>query len=166
MNAKVLRALSYGVYAVGVKTPDGRLSASIVNALAQVTNDPPCVCVCVNHKNYTNECIKESGQFSISVFSREATLIQIGSLGFTSGRDHDKLAAQKFRVDPNGLPLLENNICAWFICKVIGQTETSTHTLFLAEVTETSEEVAGHPMSYEYYHTVVKGKTPKNAPHA
>ena len=165
MNTMALLSISYGIYAIGVKAPDSRPSASIVNALIQVTAEPPCICVCINHSNFTNECIKNNGLFSVSVFSQGATLVQIASLGFTSGHDHDKLASQKYRVDPNGLPILEENVCTWFVCKVIGQTETATHTLFTAEIVETEDEVIGHPMTYEYYRTVVKGKTPKNAPH-
>ena len=165
MDMLALHSIAYGLYAVGVTAPDGRPSVSIVNALMQITACPPCVCVCVNRKNYTNECIKRSGLFSVSVFSEEATLIQIGSLGFTSGREHDKLASQKYRVDQNGLPLLEDNVCTWFTCRVTGEVEAATHTLFMAEILDAADQIVGVPMTYEHYRTVIKGKTPKNAPH-
>jgi len=166
MNNNVFGAISYGLYAIGTKTPDGRANASVVNALIQVTTEPPCVCVCVNHVNFTNECLKNDGLFTVSVFNENATLIQIGGLGFKSGRDFDKLDGRKYRLDSDGLPILEENICTNFKCKVISSSETTTHTLFVAEVVETSdEELNGKPITYEYYRTVVKGKASKNAPH-
>ena len=42
--------------------------------------------------------------------------------------------------------------------------ETSTHTVFLGEVVE-GDILKNEPaMTYAYYHKVVKGKSPKNAP--
>ena len=42
--------------------------------------------------------------------------------------------------------------------------ETSTHTVFLGEVLDADVLKPGTPMTYSYYHKVVKGKSPKNAP--
>ena len=42
--------------------------------------------------------------------------------------------------------------------------ETSTHTVFLGEVIEGDTLKTEPPMTYAYYHQVVKGKSPKNAP--
>lgn len=40
-----------------------------------------------------------------------------------------------------------------------------THTIFLGEVTDCELNRAdGIPMTYLYYHTVIKGNSPKNAP--
>jgi len=166
MNTSALFTISYGLYALGVKTPDGKPSVCVVNAMMQVTAEPPCVCVCVNRNNYSNECIKNNGLFTVSVFSEEAEFMQIAPLGFKSGRDTDKLEGKNFTLDKDGLPVLSDNICAWFKCKVISATETSTHTLFIAEVIDTCEDIKGKPMTYEYYRTVIKGKASKNASHS
>ena len=42
--------------------------------------------------------------------------------------------------------------------------ETSTHTVFLGEVMEAEVLHGGTPMTYAYYHKVLKGKTSVNAP--
>lgn len=58
-----------------------------------------------------------------------------------------------------------NDVCGYVVCKVIDTMETSSHTVFLGEVIE--GEVTGDgrtPMTYAYYHNVIKGKSPKNAP--
>ena len=42
--------------------------------------------------------------------------------------------------------------------------ETATHTVFLGEVLDADVLKNEEPMTYTYYHKVVKGKSPKNAP--
>ena len=42
--------------------------------------------------------------------------------------------------------------------------ETSTHTVFLGEVTDGDVLETAPAMTYAYYHNVIKGKSPKNAP--
>ncbi len=43
--------------------------------------------------------------------------------------------------------------------------EAATHTVFLGEVIDGDVFTnTGQPMTYAYYHQVIKGKSPKNAP--
>ena len=42
--------------------------------------------------------------------------------------------------------------------------ETSSHTVFLGEVVDADNLKSAPPMTYAYYHNVIKGKSPKNAP--
>ena len=42
--------------------------------------------------------------------------------------------------------------------------ETETHTVFLGEVIDAQPLKSGEPMTYAYYHKVLKGKSPKKAP--
>ena len=44
------------------------------------------------------------------------------------------------RVLREGEPVLREDICCWFLCKVLDSIETLTHTVFLAEVTAGSDE--------------------------
>ena len=91
MYDKILTSLSYGICAVGVKGATAP-NACIVNAVIQISSYPMTVAVSINHSNYTNECIKQSGQFSVSVLSENTSGAVIGALGFNSGRDGNKLA--------------------------------------------------------------------------
>lgn len=163
MNKNIFRSISYGMYALGVKGENGP-SASIVNTVMQVTSSPVNIAVCVNHGNYTNECIKKNGEFSVSVLSEDTSGTIIGALGFSSGRDSNKLLNVKHKVLREGIPVLREDICCWFLCKVVSQVETVTHTVFIAEVISGSEETVGTPMTYDFYHKVIKGKAPKAAP--
>ena len=54
MNSMILRNLSYGMYAIGVKGKE-RPSACIVNTVVQITSQhPPIIAVSMNHYNYTS----------------------------------------------------------------------------------------------------------------
>ncbi len=43
--------------------------------------------------------------------------------------------------------------------------DAGTHTIFLGEVTDCDlNREDGIPMTYQFYHSVIKGASPKNAP--
>lgn len=163
MNNKILTSLSYGMFAIGTKG-DSMPNACIVNTVVQITSNPLTIAVSVNHDNYTNECIKKNGMFTVSVLSENTSGAVIGALGFTSGRDGNKLENVNHKILREGAPVIQENICCWFLCKVTGSIETVTHTIFVAELVAGSESINGTPMTYKFYHDVIKGKAPKNAP--
>lgn len=163
MKEEVLRALSYGLYAVGVKEGEKK-SACIVNTVFQVTADPMFVAMSMSHDNYSWQCIRESGVFTVSVLSEQTPAKVIGALGFHSGREKDKLADIAYFVTDQGLPVVSSEICCWFSCRVVESAETPTHTIFIAEITGGSDAYSGQPMTYAYYHRVIRGRAPKNAP--
>ena len=163
MNNRILQSLSYGLYAVGVKG-EKCPTACIVNTVFQITSSPMMVAVSINHANYTNECIKKQGEFTVSVFSENTSGAIIGALGFTSGRDSDKLQNVRYKILREGAPVIQEDICCWFLCKVRDSIETTTHTIFIGELTAGSEKIVGTPMTYKFYHDVIKGKAPKYAP--
>jgi flavin reductase (DIM6/NTAB) family NADH-FMN oxidoreductase RutF/rubredoxin len=163
MKDQILFDLSYGMYAIGVKN-ENTASACIVNTVMQVCNTPNIVAISMNHDNFSHECITENGIFTVSVLSEDTSGAVIGALGFNSGRDTNKLNNVKHKILSEGVPVIQENNCCWFLCKVIGSTETPTHTVFIAEIIAGSDEAKGVPMTYNYYHKVIKGKAPKNAP--
>ena len=163
MKNETLFKLSYGLYAIGVKDGE-KASACIVNTVFQVTNSPNTLAVSMNHDNYSHECIQKTGLFTVSVLSEDTSGAVIGALGFASGRSTDKLANVRHRVLEEGLPIIKENICCWYLCKVITSAETPTHTLFIGEIIAGSDKAVGIPMTYDYYHKVIKGSAPKNAP--
>lgn len=163
MYDKILSSLSYGMFAIGVRG-DRAPNACIVNTVMQISSLPMTIAVSVNHNNYTNECIKKYGEFTVSVLSEDTTGTAIGALGYTSGRDTDKLANVKYKILREGAPVIQENICCWFLCKVVNVVETVTHTIFIAEPRAGSEKINGKPMTYDYYRNVIKGKSPKYAP--
>ena len=162
MNKNIFRNLSYGVYVIST-TDQGRATGCIANSAMQITSEPATMAVSMNHNNYTNSCITKSGLFAISILSEKSDPSIIGTFGFQSGKDTNKFASVDFDMVKE-VPVVKD-ACGYIICKVVDQLETSTHTIFLGEVIEAEVlDSAADAMTYAYYHKVVKGTSPKNAP--
>ena len=161
INNNVFRNLSYGVYVVS--TLDGtRPTGCVANSIMQITSSPATFAVSMNHDNYTNACIKKTGKFAISILSEQSNSDLIGIFGFQSGKDVNKFEGVD-AFEKEGLSIVSDS-CGYIVCKVIDQMETSTHTVFLGEAVAADTLKEEEPMTYAYYHKVVKGKSPKNAP--
>ena len=64
----------------------------------------------------------------------------------------------------DGLPVVNENSCAQITAQVLTMTEMETHFVILARVQDAKVTSNYNPMTYKYYHEVIKGKAPKNAP--
>lgn len=161
MNKSALYNLSYGVYVV-TSWADGKATGCTANSAMQITSSPATVAVSINHDNFTNQCIKNTGVFAINILGEHCDPSVIGNFGFKSGRNTDKFAG--------GAPLVKSMLpvvpqaSGYITCKVVDQMEASSHTVFLGEITDADILNDDIPMTYAYYHNVIKGKSPKNAP--
>ena len=161
MNPNTFRHLSYGVYIIS--TWDGeRPTGCTANSAMQITSEPATIAVSINHNNYTNGLIAANGKFAISILSETSDSALIGRFGFQSGKENDKFTDTEYEV-AGGLPVL-NDGCGYIVCNVVNKMETATHTVFLGEVTEAEIKKGGDAMTYAYYHKVIRGQSPKNAP--
>lgn len=165
MDTKTFFDMSYGLFVLTVVTPEGKPTGCTVNTAFQITSTPPTLALSVNHQNYTNELIRKTGRVCVNILSQDVDIGVIGGFGFRSGRDSDKFAGVP-HVMEQGLPVLTEGVCGHFICKVVGETETSTHTIFLVEVEDAVRTGGGKvpPMTYAYYHQVKNGTEPPTAP--
>lgn len=161
MDNKVFTKLSYGVYAV-TTWDSGRPTGCIANSAMQITSNPATVAISINHNNYTNGCIDQSSKFAISVLKEQTDPLVIGTLGFFSGRDTNKFEKVSYELK-DYMPVV-TDACGYIVCNVINKMETETHTVFLGEVIAGEVLSEEEPMTYSYYHKVIKGKSPKNAP--
>ena len=161
MDNTALYNLSYGVYVVTAWN-EGKPTGCTANSAMQVTSTPATVAVSINHDNYTNKCIKDTGVFAINILGEKVDPMIIGSFGFRSGRDVNKFEGIDHLVKCY-VPVLPQAI-SYITCKVINTMETETHTPFLGEVTAAGHLNKDVPMTYAYYHNAIKGTAPKNAP--
>lgn len=161
MNNSAFRAISYGVYILST-WDNGRPTGCTVNSVMQITSSPATVAVSVNKNNYTHECIARSSKFAVSVLHEQSAPDIIATFGFSSGRDTDKFSKVEYSV--HGMMPVVKNSAAYIVCDVEKTLETDTHTVFLGKVTDADVLENKPPMTYAYYHNVVKGKTAKNAP--
>lgn len=160
MNERVFHNISYGVYVISTMDQE-RPTGCIANSAMQITAAPATIAVSINHDNYTNGCIEKSGMFALSILAESSDAGLIGTFGFQSGREKDKFEGVPYKTI-EGMPVIDD-CCGYIVCKVINKMETETHTVFLGEITE-GDMRPGKPMTYAYYHSVVKGRSPKNAP--
>ena len=161
MNKNAFRNLSYGVYVIST-WDNGRPTGCTANSAMQITSEPATIAVSINHDNYTNKCIQESGRFAISILGENSDPSTIGVFGFKSGRDCNKFDEVEMAVK-GYMPVIAD-ACAYITCEGVDKMETSTHTVFLGKVLDADILKADDPMTYAYYHNVIKGKSPKNAP--
>lgn len=162
MDLTALFRLSYGLYVLGAH--DGaKETGCIVNTCFQITNEPNTLAVSISKQNYTCDAILKNGRFSISVLCEGVDTAVIGRMGYSSGRDTDKFATIAHRT-VDGLPVIEQGCAAYMICNVIGSADRGTHIVFFADIEQAENLEKCPPMTYDYYHRVIKGKAPKNAP--
>jgi flavin reductase (DIM6/NTAB) family NADH-FMN oxidoreductase RutF/rubredoxin len=163
MDLKALQKIGYGLYIVSSLDGD-KLNGQIANTVFQVCSEPPIIAIAINKKNLTHEYITKSKAFSISILSQETQLPFIGKFGFKSGRDNNKFEGVNYRPGLTGAPIVLDNSIVFIEAKVINQMDVVTHTIFVGEVVDAGPIKDGTPMSYDYYHQVKRGTTPKSAP--
>ncbi len=161
MDITVLFKLTYGLYVVG--TFDGeRPVGCIINTCFQVTSQNPILAVSLNKNNFTLEAIRKNKRFSLSIIAEESDPAVIGSFGYRSSRDCDKYEGFGYDV-VEGAPVVKGQFAGRLILDAMNFVENETHYVVMARLVETVKG-EGTPMTYDYFHRVVKGKAPKNAP--
>ena len=163
MDFKVLNNISYGMYVIATKY-NGKNVGCFVNTVTQLTSEKPLLSVCINKNNYTNEALKNVKKFSISILSEESEPQIIGTFGFHSSKEINKFEGVSYE-EIDGLPILNDKVCGNIICEVENIIDAETHEIFIARVIDTkSYDEKLTPMTYKFYHEVIKGKAPKTAP--
>jgi ferric-chelate reductase [NAD(P)H] len=163
LNRQVFTQISYGLYIV-TSHFDGKLNGQIVNTVLQVTSEPPRVAVIINKDNLTYEFISKSRVFGASVLDTSTPMTFTGLFGFKSGRTEDKLSKVKFIQGTTGAPLATEHGFSVLEAKVVDEVDVGTHTLFVGDVVSAEVLRSGEPLTYAYYHTHLKGRSPKTAP--
>ena len=163
MGKEAFFTISYGLYIV-TSVNNGKLNGQVANSLFQVTSDPATMAVSINKQNLTNEYIKSSKVLAISVLAETAPMTLIGQFGFKSGRDINKFENVQFKAGATGAPIVLDHTVACFEMKVTQEIDCGTHTIFIGDVVAYEKLGDGTPMTYAYYQTVKKGKSPKTAP--
>ena len=163
MNPKTLHKISYGLYVICSKNGE-KMNGQIANALFQITAEPPTLAVSINKQNLTHKYIEKSNFFTVSILSENTPMIFIGNFGFKSGRDIDKFKDFKYKLGKAKVPIVLDNTLACIEAKVIDKIDVGTHTIFIGKVEDAEILSEDKPMTYEYYHKVKGGVSPKTAP--
>ncbi|MFH0976277.1 MAG: flavin reductase family protein [Spirochaetota bacterium] len=162
-DSRSLQTLSSGLYIISSKDKD-RINGQLVNTVIQVTSDPARLAVIINRKNLTHEFISASKVFTAMVIAETAPMTFFGPFGFRTGRDFDKFANAKYKKGITGCPVLLENILSYLEVEVSEHLDVETHTIFVGKIVACEVLAEGTPLTYHYYHKVLKGKSSKNAP--
>ena len=154
--------ISYGLFML--TTTDGeKQNGCIVNTVSMLTDNPKRIVVFVNKANYSEELLRKTGIFNVSVLTESAPFELFKQFGFVSGRDKDKFEGGMYETSENGLYYLPKHANAVLSGKVVDYYDYGTHTLFVAEVTEAKVLNDEKSVTYEYYQANIKQK-PQVAP--
>ena len=163
MNKKAMFAISYGLFVVTARRGDFD-NGCITNTVAQVTSEPNRISVAVNKANYTCGMILDSGVFTASVISQDASFALFQRFGFQSGKDVavDKFEAfGKVKRLANGTLAVTEGTNAWISAKVEQAIDLGSHMLFIAEVTDMDVLSDTPSATYTYYQESIKPKPQK-----
>ncbi len=163
MDKKTFHKISYGLYIV-CSTNGEKTNGQIANALFQVTSEPPTIAVSINKQNLTHEFISKSKLFTVSILDKTTPLTLIGTFGFKSGRDLDKFKNVNFKLSTTHVPIILDHTSGYLEAEVIDKIDVGTHTIFIGKITDASQLTQEAVMTYEYYHEVKGGYSPKTAP--
>ena len=154
--------MTNGLYVVSAARP-GLRAGCIVNTAVQVTSAPPRVSVAVNKANVTAGVIAEAGAFALTVLDQTADMVYIGNFGFRTSDKFDKFERYEVRETVRGMPYVPEHTAAVFSCRVIDTVDVGSHLLFIGEVEDAGRLSDEPPLTYDYYHRVLRGKTPPKA---
>lgn len=164
MNLQALTKLNYGLYIVTAREKES-FSGCVVNTVTQITaEEKPKIMVAINKENYTCELALKSKKINISILSQEADMLLIGKFGFRTGKDFNKLENTKYILGKNEIPVVVEKTVGYIETNIIKEIDCNTHYLFVLELQES--EILDNkiePLTYSYYHNVIKGKTPPKA---
>ena len=127
---------------------DGRDNAQIAVSIggASIVPQRPRVIVQLHKTNFTHGIVMASGAFGLC-FVRVDQLELVHDLGFTSGRDREKLAGVPFERRATGSPILLD--CFGYLdCRVVNAMDGGDLTVFLANVLDGGLRAGGEALTW------------------
>lgn len=159
IDKTAVHKLSYGLFVLSAK--DGEKdNGCIINTAMQVADSPVNIAISVNKKNYTHDMIKKTGEFNLSVLTENVPFFVFQHYGFKSGRNEEKIVGEMKRSE-NGIVYLEEFANAFISCNVIEEIDCVSHTMFIAEITESKTLSDERSVTYQYYFDNIKPKPEK-----
>ena len=162
MDLSVLNNISYGMYIITTKKEHKNVGC-FINSAMQITSKSKILAISLNKDNYTNEVLKETRKCAISILNEKANQKLISKFGYFSSREINKFDEVNYQ-NINELPVVIEDCCGYIIGEVIRVIDVETHDIFLIRMEQMEKLSDDVPMTYRYYHEVLKGKSPKKAP--
>jgi flavorubredoxin/flavin reductase (DIM6/NTAB) family NADH-FMN oxidoreductase RutF len=149
--------LQYGLFILTAK--DGaKDNGCVINVASQITASPVRIVIAVNKANYTHDMVFKTKEFNLSVLSEGVPFRIFEQFGFQSGRDTDKFAGGNVERSANGICYVSQHANCVISGRVVESYDSGTHTIFLADVTQTQVLSAEPSVTYQYYFDHIKPK--------
>lgn len=164
-NNEALFRLGYGLYVLTAREGD-KDNGCIINVCQQVTDSPLRILITVNKQNLTHDMIMRTGRFNVSLLTEQTPFEVFKHFGFQSGREVDKF--EHCNIDmraANGIRFIPRYTNAYLSGQAFHSVDLGTHTLFIADVTESVVLGSEPSLSYAYYQQHIKPQ-PQVAPAA
>jgi flavin reductase (DIM6/NTAB) family NADH-FMN oxidoreductase RutF len=149
-----------GLYLVGSTSSPGaaepRVNLMTANWVMQVATDPKTVAVSLDVTSRTRALVEESKVLALSVLHREDRAVVRHFVRPAEAFTFDAQGAPSSVGDeavfgaPSGAPVLARAL-AWLDCRVVEQVGLTSHTLFVATVTDAgmTEDTSGEVLRVE-----------------
>jgi flavin reductase (DIM6/NTAB) family NADH-FMN oxidoreductase RutF/rubredoxin len=164
MNLEAYFKITYGLFVVSSGN-EGEKNAFIANTAFQVTAEPPQFAIACSKNNASCELIQRSNVYAISILQRDTKPEIMGTFGYKSGVAVDKFKNFHYKIGQTGVPILLDDVVAYFECEVVQSLDVGSHILFIGKVVDGDLLMPDkEPLTYTYYREVKKGMSPKNSP--
>jgi flavin reductase (DIM6/NTAB) family NADH-FMN oxidoreductase RutF len=118
-----------GVTVVTAMGSDGEPRGCTVSAVCSVSASPPLLLVCIDNGSSTLPAIQHSGGFTVNFLRSEGCDLATQF----AGKRPDKFNAVRWRPapTPEGGPILEEDSCAYSVCRVTEALPAGDHWIFV-----------------------------------
>ena len=158
MDNKAMYKLSYGLFVLTAKQ-GSKDNGCIINTAIQAASEPNQISIAVNKANLTHDMVRETGQFTISVISQEASFDLFKRFGFQSGRDVEKFHGfAGMERGANGIYYVTEGTNAFISVKVEKMEDLGSHTMFIGTITDMEVLSIAESVTYVYYLNNIKPK--------
>lgn len=150
----LLRHLTTPLVAVTTRWRERRNGLVATSAQrASLSLQMPRLSVSIHKWTYTYELLWKSGRFAVHLL-HPGQLELVHLLGFTSGREVDKLAGVACHTGFSGSPIL-NDCFAWFDCRVVNVMDAGAYTCFLGDVVAAGRGPGAEVLTSEKFRSVM-----------
>jgi len=148
--------INYGLYVLTTKD-ETRDNGCVMDAVMQLTDEPPIIAFSINKVNLTHDMLLNSREFNISVLTNDAPKELFRVFSTKSGRDVNKFDEfTDVKRSSNGILYLSKFINARLSGKAVDIIDTGTHTLFKGEIMETEIFNDKETLTYSDYRKEIK----------
>ena len=150
--------LTYGLFVLTARDGD-KDNGCIINTVTQITSTPIRISIAVNKANFTHDMIMKTGEFNVSILTESVPFSIFEQFGFQSGKNTDKFAGCGYNDrTTNGIRYIPDHTNAVMSAKVMESLDYGTHTVFVADVTQTLAPSSEKSVTYQYYFDNIKPK--------